>query len=334
MSGRLGITIPWQTLWRISGGAAAGPRPEGQRTEQDWLDSTGKRFESMVNDGKLKSAMRMVTDRNSGKLYRPDDSDSKTGAPVIDVLRGKHPEARVPSAENFNQYEHEPDSVGILIYEEDVAREAGKIDGAPGPDGLDALTLRFWLCNWTTRSEKLHEEMAEWASLLSNGSPDYAMYRAVNSARMLAKDKQPGVRPLACGVIYMRLWARCNLAAEVKDMACDACGIKNSCAGLQSGIEGNVHAVRAIWPESAGWEFDRGTSEQPTDMFQHLLNGAESHLRAQDVMGEPGRQRSSYAQKDAHTNMSVDVRMALRNARVNWHHTDIRYAERLSTSCD
>ena len=33
----------------------------------------------------------------------------------------------------------------------------------------------------------------------------------------------------------------------------------------------------------------------------------------------PQHQRSSYVQKDAHTNMSVDVRMALLNARANVH---------------
>ena len=116
------------------------------------------------------------------------------------------------------------------------------------------------------------------------------MYRAVNSARMLVKDKEPGVRPLACGVIYMRLWARCCLQAGVRDMARDACGVRNSCAGLQSGIEGNVHSVRAIWPGSTGWEFDRGTeAERPsTNIFQQLLNATESDLAAADVLEAEG----------------------------------------------
>ena len=37
----------------------------------------------------------------------------------------------------------------------------------------------------------------------------------------------------------------------------------------------------------------------------------------------PIHQKSSYAQKNAHTDMSVDVRTALRNARDNVHYTDI-----------
>ena len=141
------LCISVEDQWRRGDGL----RPPRQQTEEDWLGSTGRRFESMVHDGKLKAAMRMVTDRDGGCLYRPDDRDSKTGAPVIDVLRGKHPAARIPEAEHFDLYEHEPDSVGIFCFEEDVARGASGIDGASGPDGLDAQTLKYWLVNWNTR---------------------------------------------------------------------------------------------------------------------------------------------------------------------------------------
>jgi hypothetical protein len=92
--------------------------------------------------------------------------------------------------------------------------------------------------------------------LLGNGSPDYSKYRALNAARMLAVDKEPGVRPLACGEIWMRLIGRCVLDGESKQQAREACGNVQLCAGLQAGIEGNLHAVQKVWPESAGWTFD------------------------------------------------------------------------------
>ena len=34
------------------------------------------------------------------------------------------------------------------------------------------------------------------------------------------------------------------------------CQNKQMGAGLKSGIDGNLHAVRAIWPHSTGWEYD------------------------------------------------------------------------------
>ena len=105
--------------------------------------------------------------------------------------------------------------------------------------------LKEWLLCHEISSERLREEMAHWVVWLSNDSPPFAAYRAVNSARMLAADKSP----LACGEIWMRLWADC-LNTETKVGATTACGNVNLCACLRAGIEGNLHAVRAIWPQS------------------------------------------------------------------------------------
>jgi hypothetical protein len=62
----------------------------------------------------------------------------------------------------------------------------------------------------------------------------------------------------------MRLWADC-LNSEMKVGATTACGKVNLCAGLRAGIEGNLHAVRAVWPQSAGQACDGGevTAPQP-----------------------------------------------------------------------
>ena len=62
----------------------------GQRvdlTEEEWLESKGRRFNALVQSGKLRNAVRTVTDRNGGGLYRPTDACSKTGEPVLEVLR-------------------------------------------------------------------------------------------------------------------------------------------------------------------------------------------------------------------------------------------------------
>ena len=104
--------------------------------------------------------------------------------------------------------------------------------------------------------------MAHWVVWLSNNSPPFAAYRAVNSSRMLADDKKPRVCPLACREIWMRLWADC-LNSETKIGATAVCGNVNLCAGLRASIEGNLHAVRAVWPQSAGWECNGGEVMAP-----------------------------------------------------------------------
>jgi hypothetical protein len=96
--------------------------------------------------------------------------------------------------------------------------------------------------------------MAHWVVWLSSEAPPFAAY----------PDKMPGVRPLACKEIWMRLWADC-LNSETKVGATTACGNVNLCAGLQADIEDNLHAVRAVWQQSVGWERDDGevTAPQP-----------------------------------------------------------------------
>ena len=75
---------------------------------------------------------------------------------------------------------------------------------------------------------------------------------------MLAANKEPDIHSLACGEIWMQLLGHCIIDAEVKLAARDACGNANLCADLEASIKGNLHAVRAFWPESAGWVFDDG----------------------------------------------------------------------------
>ena len=58
----------------------------------------------MVHSGKLWAAVRIVTDHNSGRLYAPDDICTKTGRQVLDVLRKKHPDARIPEKNDFDSY--------------------------------------------------------------------------------------------------------------------------------------------------------------------------------------------------------------------------------------
>ena len=70
----------------------------------------------MVHDGKLCATVWMVTHRNGGGFYCPTDLDSKTGEPVIDVLRHKHPEARITEADHFYEYQDEPNDVGIFYF--------------------------------------------------------------------------------------------------------------------------------------------------------------------------------------------------------------------------
>ena len=89
--------------------------------------------------------------------------------------------------------------------------------------------------------------MAQFAELLANGSPDYALYRAATITRLVALNKEPGVRPVGIGDIFMRLWSHCVHTAT-KPEATSQCAEVQLCCGLRSGIEANLHAVRHVFP--------------------------------------------------------------------------------------
>jgi hypothetical protein len=75
---------------------------EAQR--QDNATSLARRYDTMVLGGKVRAAVRVVTDRGTGGPYRPNNLDSKSGRPVIDVLQDKQPDCVVPLEGDFNAY--------------------------------------------------------------------------------------------------------------------------------------------------------------------------------------------------------------------------------------
>ena len=50
-----------------------------------------RKYHNMVLGIKIRAAVPMVTNRDSGGAYHPFDLDTKSVRPVIEVLRAKHP---------------------------------------------------------------------------------------------------------------------------------------------------------------------------------------------------------------------------------------------------
>jgi hypothetical protein len=180
----------------------------------------------------------------------------------------------VPSEEDFNVHPGAPDclnSMPVYCFEECVAKAAACISGGAGPCGVESIMLKSWLLRYGVQSERLREVMATWVDWLSNGLPPYAAYRAVNTVRTVALDKTPGVCPLGIREVWMRLWSDCS-HTKLKVEATNACGNTQLCAGLWSGIEANLHAVRAIWPQSSGLTADSGEEEDDGDQEDLALH--------------------------------------------------------------
>ncbi|KAI2494156.1 hypothetical protein MHU86_20388 [Fragilaria crotonensis] len=216
-------------------------------------EAQARSFNARVLSGRLRSAVRTLTDRSGGGVRQPDDLCSKAGRPVWQVLQEKHPALRDPTSVGaadgaFEPYPDLPAPVPVCTTQDDVEAIASRLSGAAGPGGTDAVDLANWLLRFGRESEAMREEMAAWTNWLANTSPPWAAYRAVMANRLVALDKQPGTRPVGIGEVYRRLWAKCLLKA-IGSQATAACGNYNLCAGLQAGIEGAVHAVRDVFAD-------------------------------------------------------------------------------------
>ncbi len=138
----------------------------GRRVEvlhQDNATSLARRYDAMVLEGKVRAAVRMVTNRGSGGPYCPYDLDSKSGCPVINVLQEKHPDCCVPLEKDFEAY---PDATNLLnttlvyCWEECIAKAAARLSGGAGPCGVEAEMLKHWLLQHSAHPEKLSKAMA------------------------------------------------------------------------------------------------------------------------------------------------------------------------------
>ena len=79
---------------------------------------------------------------------------------------------------------------------------------------------------------------------MTSDSVSWSAYRAFRACRLVALDKQPGVRPVGIGETISRLMSKVVLHLCGRE-ATRAAKNLNLCAGLPAGIEGAVHALRS-----------------------------------------------------------------------------------------
>ena len=105
-------------------------------------------FHETVLLGNLYQAVSRATNSEGGGCLLPGDKCMKTGRPVADFLREKHPNMRVPPVENptcaaFEVYEDVPKTVPLDFTEDDVTWVASKLSGTAGALGAEAISLIY-----------------------------------------------------------------------------------------------------------------------------------------------------------------------------------------------
>ena len=221
------------------------------KSSQDKRKETNdKAFCRLMLVGKISQAMKFINSEDNTKGVHSLTDQIKT------LLQKKHPHAK--DANNdilLPQTENEPEPV---IYEAidgtAVYNAAKQIQGSGGPTLIDADGWRHILCSksFGNASANLCDTIAELARKLCREAIHPDMLHEFIANRLIPLDKgedkdgNPGVRPIGIGEILRRIVGKV-VVGNIRQDIIEAAGPLQTCAGLKSGIEASIHAMRKIF---------------------------------------------------------------------------------------
>ena len=200
--------------------------------------------------GKVGKAMKFI---NSEDNIRGVHSLS---VGIKQALDEKHPKAR--DASNDILLPHTAGEPETVIYEEingeSIYKAAKQLQGSGGPTLIDADGWKHILCSkaFGNASSDLCDAIADLAKKLCRDDihPDtlteFVANRLIPLDKGEDKEGNPGVRPIGIGEILRRIIGKV-VVNNIKDDIMEAAGPLQTCAGLQSGIEASIHAMRIVF---------------------------------------------------------------------------------------
>ena len=214
-------------------------------------DNLARSFANLVMQGKVKSALRLLSSDSRGTPLSLDkEITSSTGSDTIrDILHKKHPPSR-PVYPSAILPEEAPSSTHPILLEsitgQLVRTTAIHTEGTAGPSGLDAADWRRMCSSIHDASRDRCNAVAAVGCRLCTTFVDPVGLKALTSCRLIAMDKQPGVRPIGIGEVARRIIGKAILSI-IKDDVLKVAGVQQLCVGQQSGCEAAIHAMRSVF---------------------------------------------------------------------------------------
>ena len=202
--------------------------------------------------GKVKAVLRFLSDQSRGSFL--PISASIGDSTVLEELIKKHPcplsatpaSLIVTDATNYS-------SCHPVIFEQldehVIRRTALHPGGTAGPSGVDALGWRHLCTSFRVASTDLCCSLALVARHISTSFVDPIALQPLLNSRLIALDKNPGVRPIGIGETSRRLIAKAILAALRQDIL-NTSGCLQLCAGQRGGCEVAVHAMKELFDDA------------------------------------------------------------------------------------
>ena len=205
-------------------------------------------FANLMFEGKTKAAVRLLSDHsNSGTFHLDDVIDNKS---VKDILHDKHPSHRSPHPDSL--LTGDPADIHPVLFEAIdaslIRSTALRTTGAAGPSGLDAHCWRRLCSSFKSASLDLCHSLALVARRLCSEFINPSLISPFLASRLIALNKNPGVRPIGIGDTARRFIAKAVLSVLKQDIL-DVTGSIQLCAGQPAGIEAGIHAVRSSFQD-------------------------------------------------------------------------------------
>lgn len=120
--------------------------------------------------------------------------------------------------------------------------------GSAGPSSLDAQDWRRLCSSHDSASRDLCQALAGVTIRLCTEYVDPNSLAPLLGSRLIALDKNPGVRPIGVGEVARRIISK-TILAILKDDILDAVGTHQLCAGQVTGCEAAIHTTRSIFDD-------------------------------------------------------------------------------------
>ena len=207
------------------------------------IEAIAKTFSSLINDGKINAAMKMLDESFSGGLL-------PLSPEIINQLEEKHPKASSVSDEALLQGPLEPAESYTYdrIDEMCIKRAALKTKGSAGPSGMHADMFRSILCSnkHAKESKDLREQIALLTRQLSINAYHPSLLEPLVACRLIPLAKNPGIRPIGVGETLRRIMGKA-VSWVLKEDIKQAAGPLQTCASHGAGAEAAIHGMREIF---------------------------------------------------------------------------------------
>ena len=210
---------------------------------------TTRTFTHLMLQGRVKSAMRVISDSPGGGLLDLDTvvTESKT---VREVLREKHPAAMDASFDSLLAETEGPQAPHPVMFAcltgTSIKAAALRTFGGAGPSGVDAAGWRRLCCSFHKASKSLCDALAAVARRIATVYVDPKGIAAFTACRLCPLDKCPGVRPIGISEVPRRIIGKAIMEVVGKDVQ-NAAGSLQLSAGQVAGSETAVHAMRELF---------------------------------------------------------------------------------------